>query len=432
MQQNTDDNIIDNIIISSEPESGNNWIHNFDKQIEYLVGDRTVIEDAENIPALPIFSDIAVKFLNSLSDRLLKSHEAKKYGDVISYAFWIRRTEINKYAEIYRKYHDRIGRGLAFHIAPSNIPVQFAVSMTFSFISGNISVIKLSANKDFEQVHVICNAINNVLEEDCPEAAHYICILRYPHIDDITAWISGKADIRMVWGGDHTVESIRKIPMPPRCIELDFADRASFALLDADKIVKTEKEDSEAFNRLIINFYTDTYYSDQNACSSSRMVIWAGNRVDEAKNIFWTALDRYVKEKYQLNDVSGSDKLLNTAVLSAIHPEVRERRSDNYIVHVSLPEPYADIMEYKGNCGYFFEYVSDDDDFSDILPILKKDIQTVTFYGEGLYEKLKRLVIENGVRGVDRIVPVGRSMQLSYEWDGYDLPLTLSRLVSSL
>jgi hypothetical protein len=38
-------------------------------------------------------------------------------------------------------------------------------------------------------------------------------------------------------------------------------------------------------------------------------------------------------------------------------------------------------------------------------------------------------VEEYGVPGVDRIVPVGKTMELSFIWDGYDMIETMSRVV---
>ena len=40
--------------------------------------------------------------------------------------------------------------------------------------------------------------------------------------------------------------------------------------------------------------------------------------------------------------------------------------------------------------------------------------------------------LENGLTGVDRIVPVGHTMDFALTWDGYDLIQTLSRKISAL
>ena len=67
----------------------------YDK-IKYLVGSREILEGMERIKVLPLFSDQALDFLECLSKRLMSSNEAKKYPDVIAYAFWIRRASLEK------------------------------------------------------------------------------------------------------------------------------------------------------------------------------------------------------------------------------------------------------------------------------------------------------------------------------------------------
>ena len=76
--------------------------------------------------------------------------------------------------------------------------------------------------------------------------------------------------------------------------------------------------------------------------------------------------------------------------------------------------------------GYFFEYITDSID--SIEPVLKKPAQTIAYLGIGP-EELERIVKECGPRGVDRIVPIGHTMDLSFIWDGYDMVETMSRVI---
>lgn len=392
------------------------------KSVTYLVGNRNILKYVENVPALPVFSDKALNFLSCLSKTLLRRSSAKKHGDIIAFAFWIRRVSLEKFREKYKGEMQRVGRGVAFQIAPSNIPVQFAVSMTYALVAGNASMVRVSS-KNFEQIKIICDAINYVIEEHYPNMASYICIIRYNHDDSISKWLSGICDIRMVWGGDSTITTIRKMPTRPRCVDIGFADRYSLAVIDSDEYLKKDKV------ILATDFYNDTYYTDQNACSSTRLVVWIGERIEEAKKIFWEALEEEVLKKYEMNAISGSEKLLNTAVCAANHPGIREVRNNNMIVRVELPNLYDDILDYKGNSGYFFEYSTNN--LENIVPLLKKECQTITYVGH-VDGELRKIISSFGVRGVDRIVSMGHSMDLSFTWDGYDLPVILSRQISNI
>ena len=140
-------------------------------------------------------------------------------------------------------------------------------------------------------------------------------------------------------------------------------------------------------------------------------------------------MEEIVSEKYAMEPICSSEKLLKTALCAVKHPGIKEIKRNNLLVRVELPELYDDIMEFKGNCGYFFECSVDK--LQSIVPILKKDCQTITYIG-AVEEELRRIISDNGVRGVDRIVPAGHAADIAFVWDGLDLPNVLSRQIGSL
>jgi len=389
--------------------------------IKYVVGSYEILSNISNAPVYNLFSDRILCFLNDLSNLLMNSSEAKKYPDVIAFAFWIRKASMEKEKLRFQSKLQRIGRGVVFHIAPSNIPVQFAVSLVYALVSGNISIVKLS-DKRFPQIDIICDGITSLFNGKYKDMESSILIIRYGHIDEITKILSAICDARLIWGGNVTVQAIHKIPVSPRCIDIGFADRYSISVIDSDSYLKLDNE------ILANDFYNDTYFSDQNACSSSRMIIWTGNQIEFAKKIFWETLYTIVEKKYNLEPICGSEKLLKTALCAAEHPEIRQIKYGNLIVRMHVPEIYDDIMNYKGNCGYFFEY--DAKKLEDIVPLLKKECQTISYIGD-IESELRKIIENNSVRGVDRIVPVGHAADISFIWDGIELPFVLSRCVSN-
>ena len=132
-------------------------------KFDFLVGNFDVLQEMSTVPVLPMFSDEAMEFLSALSRNLLNNKRAKSFVDVMSYAYWIRKASLEAAKEKHMDYNKRLGRGVAFHIAPSNVPVNFAVSMTSSILAGNCTLIRLS-QKEFEQVDIICEAMNELLE----------------------------------------------------------------------------------------------------------------------------------------------------------------------------------------------------------------------------------------------------------------------------
>jgi hypothetical protein len=65
----------------------------------------------------------------------------------------------------------------------------------------------------------------------------------------------------------------------------------------------------------------------------------------------------------------------------------------------------------------------------EILPVVTRQYQTLSYIGVDA-DVLAQLVLSHGAAGIDRIVPVGHTLDFSLEWDGYDLVESLSRVVS--
>ena len=79
--------------------------------------------------------------------------------------------------------------------------------------------------------------------------------------------------MRLIWGGDATVEHIRALPASKRCVDICFPDRYSLCILAAKAINEASQIELE---KLISNFYNDVYLFDQNACSSPHLILWQG------------------------------------------------------------------------------------------------------------------------------------------------------------
>ena len=386
--------------------------------ITFLTGSSSILDSKFNIKVLPTFSQLSISFLELLSKEILKDKRAKNFSDVTSYAFWIRKASIMKNKQLLKIDENRIGRGIAFHIAPSNVPVNFAVSFTSSLLAGNLNIVRVS-NKDFEQVNIICEAINRT-HEQMPEMKNYLNVIRYSHSEDITSLISAKSDIRVVWGGNNTIEAIRRAPLPPRAIEMTFADRHSFLIINSDKYLEAN------YKEIAEKFYIDTYYTDQNACSSPRLVIWVGNNIGTAQALFWDNLEKLVKEKYNLTDIQAVDKLDKFCQYAISHKNIRRIQKSNYVVRVIIDKIREDLIDCKGNSGFFYEYCTNN--IEDIIPILTKPCQTISYFGIDK-NYLKSFIFNQGSVGVDRIVEIGKTMEESFIWDGYNMIEAMSRII---
>ena len=390
-------------------------------KVTYLVGSAELAAQLPNISAKIPFDDSIVDFLNEVSRKLMGNRAAKAYSDVVTFAFWIRKGSILKLKERFDRKDSalHLGKGVAFHIAPSNVPVNFAYSLAAGLLNGNANVVRVPS-KDFPQVSIIAEAFYDVLGQN--EAVRpYIQLVRYGRDKDINDLFSSIADVRVVWGGDYTIEELRKSPLPPRSGEITFADRYSLAVIDSDSYLDIEDKD-----RVAEDFYNDTFFSDQNACTSPRVIVWTGDKIEEAKKVFWEAEHKLAEKKYTFQSIQGVNKLTSSYLIAVAEPGVKvEEHEDNLIVRVKVPEIMENLMDYRDNSGYFYEY-----DCKDILEIKDlcndKRCQTIAYIGDS---KAVLPLIEAGVKGIDRVVPMGKTMDFDLIWDGYNLPALLTRTV---
>lgn len=393
------------------------------KGITYLVGSEEIIEEMQQVKPLKAFDEKIMDFLDAVSRKLMKDREAKIYPEVITLGFWIRRANINELKNkiVWQENVTAVGRGIAFHVAPSNVPVNYMYSLITGLLSGNANIVKVPS-KDFDQVRIINNSIKQTLEE-MPEMKPYIVLIRYGHEKDINDSLSAICDIRVIWGGDNTIETFRQSPIGARTTEITFADRYSLAVIDSDAYLERQDKD-----RIANDFFNDTYLTDQNACTSPRTVVWTGSRKEEAKVEFWKHMHVLLKQKYELQPVQAVNKLTSLFILASQVDGVHlEESEDNLIARIKVDSVDDDLMNYRDNSGFFFEYDSENDSLEDIIPLCNNThCQTIGYLGDGL--DFSRL-IESGIKGVDRIVPIGKTMDFEFIWDGYDLIRTMTRSI---
>ncbi len=389
--------------------------------ITYSVGDADVLNHMADVPALLPFSDMITGFLNALSKNLLGKPQAKAYPDIVTLAFWMRKASM---AQLKSRFVTddtiRLGRGVIFHIAPSNVAVNYAYSLITGLVCGNANVVRLPS-KDFAQVDIIDNAINEVLES-YPDVKPYIALVRYGHDNSINDAVSAMADVRVIWGGDNTITEIRKSPLKARAAEITFADRYSLAVIDADAYLNVGNK-----SKVALDFWNDTYLSDQNACTSPRVVLWLGENKEEAKAEFWHHVHTLVEKQYEIQGIQAVNKLTSRSLLAVAKDGVKvEQAEDNLLTRVRVAKLDADLMEFKDNSGYFIE--CDGISILDLKDICNdRRCQTISYIGDT--EMIKPL-LTSGICGVDRVVPVGKTMDFDFIWDGYNLFERMTRTIA--
>lgn len=389
--------------------------------LSFVVGGEETLALMLDAKTLVPFSDEAIRFLDALSQILFKKGRA--YSDVVTFAFWCRKGSLMQEKKKYETGELRFGRGITFHSTPSNVAVNFAFSFAAGLLAGNPNIVRLPA-KEFEQVDVISEAVQEVLSAK-PEMRPYVVFVKYGLIQEFSDYFSAICMNRIVWGGDMTIALMRKSPLPPRAVEVTFADRYSLAVFKAESILALDEAGMKTLAR---HFWNDTYFTDQNACTSPRLIAWVGEGKEDAKTKFWAAVHEIVKAEYTMQPVQAVGKLAAFYRAAASVKGLRlVRANDNLITRIQVDTFTADLMDWKYNSGFFYEF--DAGSLDEVLSPTSVKCQTVTQFGL-TKDEIEHALLSAHPGGIDRIVPVGASMNFALIWDGYDLIRTLSRVVS--
>ena len=93
---------------------------------------------------------------------------------------------------------------------------------------------------------------------------------------------------------------------------------------------------------------------------------------------------------------------------------------------LELKEIEIQNHKFRGKWGFFYELnVSS-------LDQLKHQInsryQTLSYFGIDK-DELKNFIFKNNLNGIDRVVPIGQTLDMNLFWDGYDINRILTRVI---
>jgi hypothetical protein len=366
------------------------------------------------------FDDKTLSFINEVSDLILNDRSFRRYPELVAMAFWMRKSNIMKLKSEFEKEkgdHIWLARGKVFHIAPSNVDTIFVYSWFLSMLVGNTNIVRISSKLN-EPVKILIDLINDITDQsEHSEIKDRFLIVQYEHDSAITEHFSSLCNVRVIWGGDETIRRIRQIPLNPTATELVFADKFSFSLIDAEKFISDNSK-----SRLIENFYNDSYWFGQNACSSPRLVVWLGkdDAIEKAREEFWGLLSDIVTGRLENAPAVAVTKLVSEcAVAINSKSDLKMERSHTSLINRILISDPDDIdREHHCGGGLFYEFKIKN--LEELLGIIKPKDQTVSVFGVP-EDAVRKLIDDLRPDGINRIVPIGQSLNFSSVWDGYNL-----------
>jgi len=402
-------------------------------QIEMLLPQERVIalEELRSLlagtTAAEPFDGSVVDASIDLSQRIFHDPEARSHPELLALAYWMRKAEMIRMTAQFRalQLDHRVltPRGLVFHLPPRNVDTIFVYSWLLAALTGNRSVIRLSPQRS-ESTSILLRLLRETLAAAAEPARSGTTIVSYGHEKEPTEMLSALCDARVIWGGDQTVEIIRRSPLPPHAKEITFPDRYSLSAIRADTYAGLPEEKRDY---LADQFFNDSFWFDQLACSSPRLVVWCGTGSETcaaSADFFRRVAGCVERRRYVLPAAASMEKLVY-ACSAILNSPVKECRRYKGLTILTL-DSLAGFQRSHPGGGLFFE--AHLGSLAELTAFLGRRDQTLTWFGF-TPEELHALVRKLNGRAIDRIVPIGQALQFHRFWDGYDLLQEFCRCV---
>lgn len=382
--------------------------------------EKRLIDRLANIPTLPPFHPATLAFLRDFSKQLLTNRKYRNQPELVALGYWLRKSHL---VELESKFKERNQgkmmkpRGTVLHFAPSNVDTIFVYSWVLSMLAGNLNMLRVSSKKNEQTEQLIELVCSLFAKKEHEEVAKRTILFTYEHDREITAYLSKHCHVRVIWGGDETVQAIRSVPLAPLASEIVFPDRSSLCAIKASAV---DEIDDNEFEQLIHHFFNDSFTFNQMACSSPKILAWIGDAktVEMVKKKFWGRLEQYVSHQMKAFLPALQVEKLATGYYLSIEKGVKQFAFYSHAALLQTEELTLELRERHCGGGFFIEMLLDD--LEQLAVHLVDKDQTLSYYGF-TYEELVRFFYAIPNRAIDRIVPIGQALHFDNVWDGFDL-----------
>lgn len=374
------------------------------------------------------FADERLDLLQTLSTSLLAHPRLRRDPAGAALGFWLRRAHLTELAADFHAQSGsatRVPAGLVLHITPANVDTMFMLSWALSYLAGNANIVRLTtAMSPLMQDLLAC--LDTIFAAR-PHPARGNFFVSYEHDDALTERLSLACDQRIVWGGDETVRRIRAIPLNPHAGERSFASKRSLSVIGAEAYRSaTPVERRQLAERVA----ADIIPFGQKACSSPHAIYWLGDAasLDTACHDFTAELEAVLAARNGEPNLACAVRRMNASFAQAAAGRVSAvmlRPSTSNLIATApalaeQPDPCGAGLLMHAACGSVDE----------VAALLRVDHQTVTHFGLSSAE-LSTLAQLAGRAGADRVVPIGRALEFTPTWDGFNLWQDLTRSVAA-
>ena len=160
----------------------------------------------------------------------------------------------------------------------------------------------------------------------------------------------------------------------------------------------------------------------------ANFVFWIGKENKNFQKKFWNELNNIVKKKFFLDEKGAVDKysnLIENMISQKDFYNIKIYKNNLYVVDPN--KNIKNIENVRGINGIFFQ--KNIRNINDLKKFITKKCQTVTYFGLNK-KQIKSFLLKNNLFGIDRVVPIGKGLNINPIWDGYDVIQSLSRIIT--
>ena len=146
------------------------------------------------------------------------------------------------------------------------------------------------------------------------------------------------------------------------------------------------------------------------------------------QNRFWKQLSKTVEKNFFFDEVHVVDKYTNLMENIITQKDFSNIKMFENNLYVLDPDNQTDQIEnIRGVNGTFFQ--KNIKQMADLKKFITKKCQTISYFGF-TKKQFKYFLLNNNLLGIDRVVPIGKALDIDIVWDGYDMIKSLSRIIS--
>jgi hypothetical protein len=302
------------------------------------------------------------------------------------------------------------------------VDTLFLYTLSIALLAGNSNIIRISENSGpgtFRVLEILFDTLDSH-----PDVGHLVSVVQFGRDISALEHFSEACDVRMIWGGDASIGSVREAKLGPASKELTFPDRVSFAVISGQTWLSVSDEKKDQIAQA---FFKDTFWFDQMACSSPQLLVIVSDSSEVHHNVetdFISRISEIAEQQYELPEGQAINKMVSAVNAVAVGATQIDWES-NYSVFVDgMNLQTASAVRPGGG----FVSTQEARSLDEVLPQIRRTAQTMSTFGfnrDDLVAFARKL---NG-RGIDRIVSFGDALNFSSIWDGKDLAMELMRLI---